>query len=178
MKKAILVLIFMSLAANSFASPPLPIHAKPRSDVDGTVKERLIGSFVKTFAKTYVATTNLQKFKEKNITKIRKMDEAKFQRVYGKIYREMIADLPEELRKEYGVEPVMTREMAIERINSFTTKKRIYQMINAIPNKMIAQHFKKHKDEFKKGMEGNHSADKMIDQLLEDPAPPSSSASS
>ena len=105
-----------------------------------------------------------------------KMDEAKFQRVYGKIYQEMIADLPEDLKRDYGVEPVMTREMAVARINSFTTKKRIYQMINAIPNKMIAQHFKKHKNEFKKGMEGNHSADQMIDQLLEDPATPSTAS--
>jgi predicted component of type VI protein secretion system len=170
MKKIALALLIVFLAGNSFASPPLPLQAKSRGNSNDTVKERLIGSFVKTFAKTYVATNDLQKFKEKNIKKILKMDEAKFQRVYGKIYQEMIADLPENLKKEYGIEPVMTREMAIARINSFTSKKKIYQMINAIPNKMIAQHFKKHKDEFKKGMEGNHSADKMIDQLLEDPA--------
>ena len=174
MKKIVLTLMFLSLACNSFASPP--IHNGKPAVSNETLKEKLIGSFVKTFAKTYVASNNLQKFKEKNIRKIMKMDEAKFQRVYGKIYQEMIADLPANLKRDYGVEPVMTREMAVARINSFTTKKRIYQMINAIPNKMIAQHFKKHKDEFKKGMEGNHSADKMIDQLLEDPATPSTAS--
>lgn len=174
MKKIVLTLIFLSVVCNSFASPP--IHNGKPAVSNETLKEKLIGSFVKTFAKTYVASNNLQKFKEKNIRKIMKMDEAKFQRVYGKIYQEMIADLPEDLKRAYGVEPVMTREMAVARINSFTTKKRIYQMINAIPNKMIAQHFKKHKDEFKKGMEGNHSADQMIDQLLEDPATPSTAS--
>ncbi len=124
---------------------------------------------VKTFAKTYVATTNLQKFKEKNIKKILKMDEAKFQRVYGKIYREMIVDLPQALKDSYGVTEKMTKEKAIAQINSFTSKKQIYNMINAIPNKMIAQHFKKHKAEFNKTLKGK-KADGLVDQLLEDPA--------
>ncbi len=164
MKKALFILLFLSLPVSCFAQEPDSGRTRE------TLKEKFIGSFVKTFAKTYVATNNLKKFKEKNIQKIRKMDEAKFQRVYGKIYREMIRDLPESLKKDYGVTPDMTREKAIDRINSFTSKKKIYRMINAIPNKMIAQHFEKHKNEFDKGMKGNNSADQTIDDLLKDPA--------
>ncbi len=163
MKTTALTLLFLFICVSSFAHSAQP--PKPRE----TLKDKLIGSMVKTFAKTYVATTNLQKFKEKNIKKIKKMDEAKFQRVYGKIYREMIVDLPQALKDTYGVTEKMTKERAIAQINSFTSKKQIYNMINAIPNKMIAQHFKKHKDEFKKTMKGK-KADGLIDQMLEDPA--------
>ncbi len=163
MKKIILVLLFLALSVPSFAKD------RPAAKPHDTLKEKLIGSLVKSFAKSYVSATNLQKFKEKNIKKILKMDEAKFQRVYGKIYREMIVDLPQDLKESYGVSEKMTKEKAIAQINSFTSKKQIYKMINAIPNKMIAQHFVKHKGEFKKTMKGN-KADGLVDQLFEDPA--------
>lgn len=162
MKKAVLALIFLSFAANCFAAE------RERE----TLREKCVGFFVKTFAKTYVATTSLKKFKEKNIKKIKKMDEAKFQRVYAKIYKEIMVDLPQELKDKYGVTEDMTRDKAIARINSFNNKKKIYRLINAVPNKMIARHFVKHKDEFNKTMKKRkQSPDQLIDQLLEDPAP-------
>lgn len=164
MKKMILTLMFMSLAVNGFAKDAAV--AKHRE----TLKEKFIGTFVKTFAKSYVATHNLEKFKEKNIKKLRKMDEAKFQRVYKKIYQEMIVDLPQSLKDMWGVSQEMTREKAIERIKAFTNKKEIYKMINAIPNKMIAQHYKTHKKEFKRAMKSRPDADGVVDQLLADPA--------
>lgn len=164
MKKLILTFIFLLLAVNVFAKESSP--AKQRE----TLKEKFVGNFVKTFAKTYVATHNLEKFKQKNIKKLLKMDEAKFQRVYKKIYTEMMVDLPQSLKDAYGVTEEMTREKAIERVKAFTSKKQIYTMINAIPNKMIAQHFKKHKGEFKKTMKGKAGVDGAVDQLLADPA--------
>lgn len=165
MKKLILTLIFICLAVNGFAKEQAPANQR------ATLKEKLIGTFVKTFAKSYVATHNLEKFKEKNIKKLLKMDEAKFQRVYKKIYREMIVDLPQHLKDMYGVTEDMTREKAIARINEFKTKKQIYKMINAVPNKMIAQHLKNHKKDFEKAMDKKGSGvDGAIDQLMEDPA--------
>ena len=135
-----------------------------------TLKEKFIGSFVKTFAKSYVATHNLEKFKQKNIKKVLKMDEAKFQRVYGKIYREMIVDVPQSLKDMWGVSEDMTREKAIARLNSFTNKKQIYKIINSVPNKMIALHFKKYKKDFNKTMKASGSGvDGTVDELLTDP---------
>jgi hypothetical protein len=164
MKKLILILLFLSLSANVFADEPAP--ARPRE----TLKEKLIGGFVKTFAKTYVATHNLERFKEKNIKKVLKMDEAKFQRVYGKIYKEMIVDAPQHLKDLWGIEEHMTREKVITRLNSFTNKKQIYAVINSVPNKMIAQHFKKYKKDFNKTMKKNGSGvDGMVDEILTDP---------
>ena len=168
MKKVILTLMFLSLAATGFAKEA--VEAKQRE----TLKEKFVGTFVKTFAKTYVATHNLEKFKEKNIRKLRKMDDAKFQRVYKKIYQEMIVDLPQSLKDMWGASEEMTREKAIERVKSFTSKKEIYKMINAIPNKMIARHYKKHKKEFKRAMKSKPDADGVVDQLLADPAETSS----
>ena len=163
MRKLILTLIFLSLTVNGFAKEQG--LAKQRE----TLKEKFVGTFVKTFAKSYVATHNLDKFKEKNIKKLLKMDEAKFQRVYTKIYKEMMADLPQSLKDAYGVSENMTREKAIARIKEFASKKQIYTMINAVPNKMIAQHFKKHKQEFNKTMKKSGSGvDGAMDQLLED----------
>ncbi len=164
MKRIILTILRLSLAVNVFSATDKPVQRRE------TLKEKFIGTFVKTFAKSYVATHNLEKFKEKNIKKILKMDEAKFQRVYSKIYKEMMIDLPQQLKDMWGVEKNMTREKAIARLNSFTNKKQIYKMINSIPNKMIAQHFKKHKDEFNKTMKKEGSGvDGAVDQLLSDP---------
>ncbi len=164
MKKFILTLIFLSLTVHSFAKEPTPV---PRRE---TLKEKFIGTLVKTFAKSYVATQNLEKFKEKNIKKLLKMDEAKFQRVYSKVYKEMMVDLPQSLKDMWGVCEDMTRAKAIARLNSFTSKKEIYKIINSIPNKMIAEHFKKYKDEFKKTMKKNGSGvDGAVDELLVDP---------
>lgn len=169
MKKMILTLMILSLAVNSFAKERGPNHRRE------TLKEKFVGTFVKTFAKSYIATHNLEKFKEKNIKKLLKMDEAKFQRVYSKIYKEMMVDLPQHLKDMWGVEQEMTREKAIARLKSFTTKKQVYRMINSIPNKMIAKHFKKHKKEFNKAMKKNGSGvDSAVDQLLEDPITSSS----
>ncbi len=164
MRKLVLTIVLLSLTANGFAQE----HGTGRQRE--TLKEKFIGNFVKTFAKSYVATHNLEKFKQKNVKKILKMDEAKFQRVYKKIYNEIMVDLPQHLKDMYGVSEHMTREKAIARVNSFENKKQIYKMINAVPNKMIAQHFKKHKDEFKKTMKKSGSGvDGAVDQLLADP---------
>lgn len=163
MKKLVLTLIFVCLAVNGFAEEPVPANQR------ATLKEKLIGTFVKTFAKSYVATHNLEKFKEKNIKKLLKMDEAKFQRVYKKLYNEMIADLPQHLKDMYGVTENMTREKAIARINEFKSKKQIYKMINAVPNKMIAKHFKTHRKEFQKSMKNDAGVDGAIDRMLADP---------
>ena len=163
MKKLLLTLIILSLTVNAFAKEQ--VTKRPRE----TFKEKFVGTFVKTFAKSYVATQNLEKFKEKNIKKLLKMDEAKFQRVYSKIYQEMMVDLPQSLKNMWGVEN-LTRAKAIERLKSFKTKGEFYKIINSIPNKMIAQHFKKHKNEFKKTMKKNGSGvDGAVDELLEDP---------
>lgn len=163
MKKTLLILMLLALTVNGFAQEPQFVMERE------TLKEKVIGRMVKVFAKTYIATSNLKKFKEKNIRKIRKMDEAKFQRVYGKIYKEMMVDLPQSLKDNYGVAEHMTREKAIVQINAFTNKKKIYKLINAIPNKMIAKHFANHKDEFNKTMKGK-KVDQLLDQILEDPA--------
>ncbi len=158
MKKVIFTLIFLAFTTNCFAQDR------------ETLKEKFIGIMVKTFAKTYIATTNLKKFNEKNIRKIKKMDEQKFQRVYAKIYREMIIDLPEPVRETYGATEHMTREKAIAQINTFKNKKRIYKLINAIPNKLIAKQFVQHREEIQKTMKDNN-VDRAIDHMLADPTP-------
>ncbi len=176
MRKLLLMIALLCFATNGWAQEQGSVNAAAAAlqapvKHRETLKEKLIGTFVKTFAKTYIASHNLEKFKQKNIKKVLKMDEAKFQRVYKKIYKEMIIDLPEHLKDMYGVTEYMTRDKAVERINAFKTKRDIYRMINALPNKMIAQHFKKHKKEFNQTMKKNGSGvDGMVDQLLADPA--------
>jgi len=162
MKRLVLMMMFVCLSVNGFASEG---SVKQRE----TLKEKIIGTFVKTFAKTYIATHNLEKFKQKNIKKLIKMDEAKFQRVYKRIYHEMMVDLPHALKEQYGVTKEMTRAKAIERINAFRNKRQIYTMINAIPNTMIARHFKKHKKEFKRAMKKDSGVDGLVDEMLKDP---------
>jgi len=107
-----------------------------------STEDKIIGSTFKTLAKAYVAIVDINKLKQGNICKLNSMDEEKFQRRYVKIY-EVIKDLPPALKARYKISEQMTKQEAIQNIQSLD-KKKIYEMIDLIPDTLIAKHFKQY----------------------------------
>lgn len=115
-------------------------HAFARQNV--SVEDRIIGSTFKTLAKAFVAASDINRLKKDNIYKLSKMDNTKFQKRYAKVYP-VIKELPEQLRMSYGISEYLGREEAIKDIESLD-KLRLYEIIDAIPDTVIAAQFRQH----------------------------------
>ena len=107
-----------------------------------SAQDRIIGSTFKTLAKAFVATVDINKLKKNNIDKLNKMDEGKFKKHYVKVYG-VIKDLPDNLKARYLVAEDFTKEEAIKDIKSLD-KKKLYEIIDSIPDTIIAQQFRQY----------------------------------
>lgn len=121
-----------------------------------SVEDKIIGSTFKSLAKAYVATADMEKLKKENIAKINKMDEEKFNRRYAKVYN-AVKDLPENLKKEYKITEDKSREQAIKDIQSLD-KKQIYKALDAVPDTIIANNFKRYLNEKKEELQKTNLA--------------------
>lgn len=133
MRIKIILLLILSLCFQS------SIFAKEKA----SVPDRIIGSTFKTLAKAFVATTDINKLKKNYIDKLNKMDNEKFKKRYAKVY-ETLKDLPPHLKAKYGISENMTKEQAIKNIESFDNKKKMYKIIDSIPDTFIVYHFKQY----------------------------------
>ncbi|MDO8662992.1 MAG: hypothetical protein Q7K98_07240 [Candidatus Omnitrophota bacterium] len=106
------------------------------------MEDGIIGSTFKVLAKTFVSVADINKIKKNNIDRLNKMKEEKFKKRYAEVYK-VIKDLPVELKIRYGITETMTKEQAIRNIES-PDKKIIYEMINSIPDAIIANQFKQY----------------------------------
>lgn len=104
-----------------------------------TVQDRVVGGAFKTMAKAYIATADVRKLKEDNIKRVERMREDWFAKKYAEVYR-VIKDLPPELRTKYRVKEGMTRSQVVALIRSLD-KKQIYEIIDKVPDPVIAQQF-------------------------------------
>lgn len=116
-----------------------------------SVTDRIIGSTFKALAKTFVATADINRLKKNNIDKLKKMENEKFKERYTKVYR-VIKDLPPKLKVSYAITEDMTKEQAIRNIESFD-KKKMYEMIDSIPDTIIAQQFRQYLSEKKQAIQ-------------------------
>lgn len=115
-----------------------PIFAQEKESIE----DRIIGSTFKTLAKAYVAIADINKLQKSNIDKLNNMDEEKFERRYVKVY-EVIKDLPSSLRTRHKVTGHMTKQEAVQNIQSLN-KKKICEIIDFVPDTIIANHFKQY----------------------------------
>jgi len=83
------------------------------------------------------------------------MSEEKFQKQYAKAYKD-IKDIPEHLRVRYGIDENMTREQSIKIIR-ILDKKKLYELLNSIPDVVIAGKFKEDLSKRKQKLEGKNS---------------------
>jgi len=103
------------------------------------LKVKFIGVTFKVLAKVYTATTDIEKLKSKNIKAIDKMPDAKFRKRYAG-YFGLFKNLPQRYIDEYKLTEHMSKQQAVDGIRSLD-KRKIYQIINAIPNTTIAESF-------------------------------------
>ncbi len=139
-------------AVKSEAEVTLPKKVTPRKP---SVSDKLIGSTFKTLAKTFVATVDIEKLKKNNIEKLNKKDEAKFRKQYVKIYK-VVKDCPS-LAKRYGLSENLTKEQAIEKINSLK-KKDMYTALDLMPDTVIADQFRQYLQEKKQEIQHSNVA--------------------
>lgn len=126
-------------AIENIAPTPSRLSSEATSK-DEDFSDKVIGSTFKLLAKSFVAVVNIAELKKYNIKKINKMDDEKFRKHYGNAYP-IIKDLPEWIKTQYGVTENMSREQAIQNTASLN-KKDIYKILDAIPNRFIADKFR------------------------------------
>jgi len=112
------------------------------ADVKSDIEDKIIASTFKSIAKAYIMVVDLKQFKKDKIAMLQKMEEDKFRKRYAKTYAVM-SELPKELKNAYGIDENMNKEQAIRKINSLN-KKKIYGIIDGVPDELIAKHFKQY----------------------------------
>ena len=132
-----------------------PVFAQKSSDI----QDRIIGSAFKTLAKAFVAVTDINKLKEDNARKIINMDEDKFRKRYAKVY-EVIGNLPARIKSVYGIREVMSREEAARSIK-ILDKNKAYEIIDVIPDKMIADQFRQYLQKKKQDIKNSNLAEQI-----------------
>jgi hypothetical protein len=116
------------------------VEVKDDKDSDATkTKEFIVGTAVKLFAKGFIAVTDINKTKEANIAKLRKMNDQEFTNKYTTIYSDL-KDLPQNVKTIYGIDEKMDRSAAITKIQS-ADKKDLYIVIDSIPDTFIVKYF-------------------------------------
>lgn len=148
-KLKVIVLILILLLATDLCSQSC-ILAQDKVNTE----DRIIGLTFKALAKAFVAIVDINKLKKSNIDKMMKMKEDKFNSKYAKVY-EVIKDLPSELKAGYAVTEHMTKEQAIRNIKSLD-KKKIYAMIDSIPDVIIAREFRQYLSKKKQEIQKNN----------------------
>lgn len=106
-----------------------------------SIEDRLISYTFKTIAKTFVSTVDINKLKEGNIKKLDKMNEEKFRARYIKAYAVM--EKCTFLAVRYGINEKIDKAQAIGIIRALD-KGAIYEIIDAIPDTVIAVQFRRY----------------------------------
>jgi len=128
---------------------------------EGNIKvgDRIIGSTFRTLAKGFVLAVDIEQLKKNNIDKLTAMKDEKFRRRYAEVY-EIIQDLPTDLKNAYGIKKEMTRQEAIAEIKKMD-KKKIYAIIDAVPDAVIVRQFKQYLAEQKRTLEESSAAEEI-----------------
>jgi hypothetical protein len=102
--------------------------------------DRVISSSIKLMAKTYVMTTDLEKLKRKHITQMRQMDDEEFYVRYANTLGVIDESAP--LRKICGIGGNLDRA-GWEKLVAGLDKNKLYKMIDAVPDEVIAARFRR-----------------------------------
>lgn len=114
------------------------------------LEDKIIGSAFKTLAKAFVAIADINKLKENNLYKLNKMDEQVFRKRYAEVYK-VIKDLPDKLKISFAITAEMTKAEVVKKVR-IVDKKKAYEIIDSIPDAIIARQFKQYLSENKQRM--------------------------
>ncbi len=133
------------------------------AEAQNSVEDKIIGSTFKGIAKAYIMVVDWKQFKKDKIAMLQKMEEDKFRRRYAKTYAVM-SELPKDLKITYGINENMNKEQAIKKINSLD-KKKIYGIIDGVPDELIAKYFKEYLARRKQGVQSSDITGQLKDFL-------------
>lgn len=140
---------------NTYTINATIIASQTQGQEKSGVADKLIGSSFKTLARAFLATANIEKLKKDNIDKLNRKDEEKFRKQYVKVYR--VARKCPVVTQRYGLAKELTKEEAIEKIKNIK-KKDLYDALNDIPDKVIADQFRQYFSERKQAVEESNIA--------------------
>jgi hypothetical protein len=163
MRKNFSFLLCFSLTAISLVFGSSLSFAKAKNGPAVTEKQpawqdRAIGAAFKTLSKALISATDLEKLKQENIKKIKGMDEEKFRSRYSD-YFNIINQAPL-LQSKYRLSKDMTRQQAIERLKGLD-KKELCDMVDSVPDSVIAQEFNKNVEKYKSKVENQDFSQKI-----------------
>lgn len=112
--------------------------------------DKVIASTFKMLAKGFVFAVDLNKLKQENIARISAMKDEKYKRQYLKAFT-LMEELPCGILEQYGLGENMTREAAIRAIRRLN-KEKIYILIDAVPDALIAREFRQYLSSLKQNV--------------------------
>lgn len=148
-RSLVILLLAISLSSQNY------VFAEEKASIE----DKIIGSTFKALAKTFVAMADIDKLKKNNIDKLNKMDKEKFKKRYAEFY-EVIKDLPVELKVAYGIGEAMAKEQAVRNIDSLN-KKRIYEIVDSLPDIIITKQFKRYLSQTKQEIQKSNIVEKI-----------------
>ncbi|MDD5668630.1 MAG: hypothetical protein PHE58_01170 [Candidatus Omnitrophica bacterium] len=104
-----------------------------------SVNDKIISSLFKSLVKTYITAIDFNKLKNSQISALKVMEEKKFKKRYGSIFR-MIKKYPS-IGEKFGLRENMNRQDAIALIKSFD-KSKMCALVDSVPDEAIAGKFK------------------------------------
>lgn len=139
-KSVSVLIVSLFLTGHSFAADTGTSNKESLKKI--RVEDKMISATFKTLAKAFVSTQDINKLINNGTEKIKKKDEEKFKKQYAKIYK-IISAYPD-FAASYGMTQDMTKEQVIEKMKSLENKSKIYSLINAVPDDLIAEQFREY----------------------------------
>jgi hypothetical protein len=112
-----------------------------------------IASIFRSLAKAFIATADINQLKEQSINELRQMSEEKFRKEYAEVYR-AIQGLPVHLKNRYRITAATTKAQVIQDIRSLN-KNKVYELIDAVPDAVIAGEFMQYLNKKGNGQSSN-----------------------
>lgn len=144
MKFNILLLLIISLCAQKIVF----------AEAQTSIEDKIIGAAFKNIAKAYIMAVNFKQFKKDKIALLKRIEDDKFRKRYTKAYA-VISELPKGIKDAYGINENMNKDQAIRKINSLD-KKKVYALIDGVPDAVIAKHFKEYLAARKQGLQSSN----------------------
>jgi len=118
------------------------------------LNEKVIGMAFRTVMRVFVMASDIEQLKKNNIIKVNAMDDEEFIAKRARVY-DLAKDLPESMKKEYGISADITKAQAVKDIEKLD-KNQVYRIIDGLSNKSLARMFKKARG---RKAEKSHEAD-------------------
>ncbi len=109
------------------------------------LRVKMISGALKGMANAFIASGDIEKQRSIALRELEGMNEEKFRKGYAEAYP-FIERLPDNLKSKYGINGSLTLEQVKGKIRSLK-KEDIYELINSVPDEVVAQEFDRYWNE-------------------------------